>query len=102
MNHYVIIKAKVVKFVENAMHLNFHPDPSRFYDASALEVLEPAALKGKLLTIYHEKHRPLDHYWRSAGAQLEFKIKRTLLERSDALFTGAAEELRHLPDVSQR
>jgi hypothetical protein len=87
--------------VENAMHHHFHPGPCRFYNASALEILEPSALKGKMLTIYHEKHTPLNNYWRNAGAKLEFKIKRTLLEKSDALFTGAAQELRRLPDVSQ-
>ena len=97
MNEDLLIKARVVNFVENAMRHHFRTGPCHFYDATLLEISEPKDLAGTKLAIYHDKNRSIDDLWRQIDAILEFKISQKLLTKSDALFTGAAQELRSYP-----
>ena len=40
LNENLLIKARVVNFVENAMRHHFRTGPCHFYDATLLEILE--------------------------------------------------------------
>jgi hypothetical protein len=93
MGKILLIKARVTNFSENSMHVNFRNQPCHFYDATLLEILEPPELAGEKLSIYHDKNNRIDSLWHQVDSILEFKINQDLLMQSDAIFTGAAQEL---------
>ena len=86
------VEAEVKTFTPNAFHDNFG---SRFasYDATELEVLQPARWRGTTMTIRHTASPEAASPWREIGRRLRFSISEDDLQGSNVLFDGAVTNL---------
>ena len=85
------IEAVVVGFAHDAMHDNYGAGGFASYDASTLAILSPKRLRGRELTIFHDKNPELPSFWREEGARIAFTMKEEYLNGEMVLFTGAVE-----------
>lgn len=92
MSDTVEVEAEVRTFTPNAFHDNFG---SRFasYDATELEVLEPAQWRGTRVRIHHTTSPEAASPWREIGRRLRFSIGEDDLKGNNVLFDGAVTNL---------
>jgi hypothetical protein len=89
------VTAEVQGFIPEAMHDNFGAEGFALYDATALLVLEPRELRGRILHVYHQGEAP-DSPWRRPGQRLQFRIAESQLAPNTPVFTGGLADVKAL------
>ena len=94
MSHIIEIEAVVTKFIPNAMSDYYDSGDFVVYDATVLEILAPAHLRGNELTIFHNEAVPPHSPWRDINRKLWFSIEEEYLTSGNLIFDGALQNLR--------
>jgi hypothetical protein len=88
------IEASTVHYLQNAMHDQLAGGGFASYDATVLRVSTPPGLRGRELTIFHERRPAPESPWRAADRALSFTVREDLLADETTLFDGALCDLR--------
>jgi len=93
MEEWIEIEARVDAHVPGAMTDEFEDGSFVHYDATELELLRPADLRGRALTIFHDRPVAADSPWRRPGARIRARLLAESLAGDRQVFDGAVRDL---------
>ncbi len=94
MNKQININAKVIHYIQNAMHDNLDGGAFVSYDASEILILEPESLKGERKMVYHPVDKQISDLWKKQDIELSFLIKEIILNNNYLVISTGLKEVR--------